>query len=245
MLFTGPRKTLSFLMQMLGLNSSFSSIIDALRIEHLVKPWYVCPEFWGDVDQLLTTMNVDVDNTFKRYTDRGIQSADQLVEAFITEHRGVQYITSQLLSCRAYLDVSIPFAERNLYVLASRIPLSVKFHNALNRDLLRKYSPKLLQFRTAAAPVPASMPVLVQEISRLIRHTAEKRANMPTIAWYDWEFLRNDKVLYDIVDDLKADLWNMEAIRQRIEELHKNELEPVGRLFQRLLIMYTVDLMLR
>ena len=203
------------------------------------------PEVWGNVDDLKNMMNGDIDSTFKRYIDRGIETADQLVEAFISEHRGSQYIVSQMLSCRAYLDVSIPFAERNVFLLGSRIPIRGKFHNALNRRLLRQYNPTVLHYRTAAAPVPASMPILVQEFSRLVRHLAERRANMSTIAWYDWEFLRNDKVFDAIIDDLKVDFWNIPAIRQKVASLRINKQEPVGTLLQRLLLIYTVDLTLR
>jgi hypothetical protein len=245
MLFGGAQKLRSFIMQTIGQNSSFNDICSAIRFKDLVKPWYVQPDVWGNVDDLRNTMNNDIESTFKRYGERGIESADQLVEAFISEHRGSQYIVSQMLSCRAYLDVSIPFAERDVFLLGSRIPIAGKFHNALNRRLLRQHYPSILRYRTAAAPVPASMPILVQECSRLIRHLAERRANMSTIAWYDWEFLRNDKVFDAIIDDLKVDFWNIQAIRQKVASLRMSKQEPVGTLLQRLLLIYTVDLTLR
>jgi hypothetical protein len=245
MLYGGAQKLVSFVMQTIGQNGSLNRILNALTFKDLVKPWYVHPEVWGNIDELRTTMNEDIKATFKRYINRGIESADQLVEAFITEHRGSQYIVSQMLSCRAYIDVSIPFAERDVFLQASRIPISAKFHNALNRRLLRRHNPKILRFRTAAAPVPASLPILVQEFSRLLRHFAERSNHMSTIAWYDWDFLRNDTVLYSIVDDLKMDLWKKERIYEKIANLRINHAEPVGTLLQRLLVIYTADLMMR
>jgi hypothetical protein len=245
MLFSGMQKILSFIMQTFGQNTSYRKILDVLRFHQLIKPWYVRPEVWGNIDELRNTINGDIESTFKRYIDRGIENADQLVEAFITEHRGAQYVNSQMLSCRAYLDVSIPFAEREIFVQASRIPIAAKFHNALNRLLLHRFSPKILRFRTAAAPVPASMPILFQEFSRLLRHLAERKAHMSTVAWYDWEFLRTDLVFNAIVDDLKADLWDKEAIRKKIADIKVNRAEPVGTLLQRMLLIYTADLMLR
>lgn len=245
MLCNGARKYSAFLMQMLGLNSSMASIFDLLRIRHVMKPWFVIPEVWGDIDELKQAMNSDIENSLKRFLDRGVQTPDQLVEAFITEHRGSQYINSQMLSCRSHLDVSIPFADQVFLMQTSRILLAAKLHNSLNRRMLRQHSPEVLQFPTAAAPIPASMPILVQELSRLLRHVVERRVKLPPIGWWDWEFLRNGALLNAIVDDLELDLWNKNVIRKRIADCQKNKAESIGQLRQRLLIIYTVDLTLR
>jgi hypothetical protein len=245
MLCNGPRKLFTFMMQALGRNSSVSNVLNALRIQHLVIPWSVRPDVWGNVDELKKAMNRDIENSILRFIDRGVQTSDQLVEAFITEHRGSQYINAQMLSCRAYVDVSIPFADRDFFTLASRIPITAKLHNALNRGMLRQNSPGILRFPTAAAPVPASMPILIQELSRLLRHLVEKRVRLRPVGWWDWEFLRNGATLNTIVDDLELDLWNKDAIRQRVAALQGDKPESIGQLMQRLLIIYTVDLMLR
>jgi hypothetical protein len=205
----------------------------------------VKPDIWGNIDELQKSMNGDIENSLKRFIDRGVQTSDQLVEAFITEHRGSQYINAQMLSCRAYLDVSIPFADKDFFTQASRIPITAKLHNALNRRVLRQNDPEILRFPTAAAPVPASMPILIQELSRLLRHLVEKRVRLPPVGWWDWEFLRSGATLNAIVDDLELDLWNKNAIRQRVAALQGDKSESIGQLMQRLLIIYTVDLMLR
>jgi hypothetical protein len=245
MLCHGARKILTFMMQALGRNTSISNIFAALRIRHLVKPWSVSPDVWGDIDELQNTMNSDIERSLKRFIDRGVQTSDQLVEAFISEHRGSQYVNAQMLTCRAYLDVSIPFADREFLTRMSRIPITTKLHNAINRRILHENSSGLLRFPTAAAVVPASMPILIQELSRLLRHVVEKKVNLPPVGWWDWEFLRDGAILNAIVDDLDLDIWNKEAIRQRIADLQEKKSESIGQLMQRLVIIYTVDLMLR
>lgn len=246
MLYDGAGKILTFLKQMLGRNSSMADIFGALRIPHLVKPQFVSSEFWGDMDKLQETMNADIESSLKRFIKRGVQTADQLVEAFVTEHRGSQYINSQMLSCRAYLDVSIPFVDQEFFLQATRMPITAKLHNAMNRRVLQQYSPETLRFPTAAAPVSASMPILVQELARLTRHIVEKRLRLAPIGWWDWEFLRNGVVLNAIVDDLKLDLWNKKVIRGKIVELQRNQAGgSIGQLRHRLQVVYTVDLMLR
>ena len=245
MLSNRTRKIPIFLMQMLGVNGSMASIFDVLRIQHVVKPWFMRAEIWGNIDELQKAMNGDIESSLKRYIDRGVQTSDQLVEAFLTEHRGSQYINSQMISCRAYLDVSIPFADREFFKQTSRIPLTAKLHNALNRRVLRQYTPEILRFPTAAAPVSASMPILVQELSRLLRHVVERKVKLPPIGWWDWEFLRDGTILNAMVDDLELDLWSKKAIRQKIADFQGNKAESIGQLRQRLLMIYTVDLMLR
>ena len=245
MLCHGAQKLPTFLMQMFGMNSSTASILEVLRIKHFVKPWSVNPEVWGNIDELKEAMNGDIESSMRRFTDRGVQTSDQLVEAFITEHRASQYINAQVLSCRAYLDVSIPFADQEFFAQASRIPLTAKLHNSLNRQVLQQYSPEILRFSTAAAPVPASMPILVQEMARFLRHVVEKRAKLHSTGWWDWEFLRDGTALHAIVDDLELGFWNKKVIRQRVVDFQGNKAESIGQLARRLLIMYTVDLALR
>lgn len=238
-------KSLAFMMQVLGRNSSVGDIFGALRIKHLVKPQFVKPEFWGNHNELQKTMNEDIESSLRRFIDRGVQTSDQLVEAFVTEHRGSQYINSQMLGCRAYLDVSIPFVDRDFFMQASRIPITAKLHNALNRLVLHKYSPDVLQFPTPAAPVSASMPILVQELARLLRRLVESRLKLTPIGWWDWEFLRNGAILNTIVDDLQLDLWDKQVIRQKIADLQGMNSGSIGQLRHRLQVVYTVDLMLR
>jgi len=245
MLCNGAKKLPTFLMQMFGVNSSTASIFDLLRIKHVVGPWGMKPELWGKLTELKDAMNGDIESSMQRFSDRGVQTSDQLVEAFITEYRGSQYINAQVLSCRAYIDVSIPFADQKFFTHASKIPLVRKLHNALNRRMLQQYSPVILHPPTAAAPISASMPILVQELARLFRHVVERKGNLHSIGWWNWEFLRNGTALNAIVDDLELDFWDKKLILNKVAACQANERESIGQLMRRLLMMYTVDLTLR
>ncbi|MBL8053119.1 MAG: hypothetical protein JNK03_07085 [Nitrospira sp.] len=245
MFLHGARKVFNFLLQGLGQDSSKTNIFDALKIQNLVKPSLVRSEVFGNINELQNTINDDIDNSLRRFIARGVQTPDQLVEAFITEHRASQHISAQMLSCRAYLDVSLPFSDRGFFTLASRIPITSKLHNALNRRMLQQHLPEVLKAPTAAAPISAAMPIWVQELSRLVRHMVEERINLPPLSWYDWEFLRNGVVLNTIVDDMELDLWDKKIIRQRIAGLQEHKTASIGPLMQLLLIAWTVDLMLR
>ena len=265
MLVNGARKLPVLAAQLLGWPHRFglsthADVGDLLRIRHLVKPWHVKETFWDGID-LQGAMNADIEGTLMRLKARGVAGNNQLIEAFITEHRGAQYVNSQLLSCRASLDVAIPFGDRNFFTLASRIPLMTKIHNAVNREMLRQEDADLLRSPTAATLGPAAWPIGVQEVSRLIRHLGENthwrlhfathgRIQPPHMGWGYWESLRNGAVLTALIDDLQCDCWNKRAMQDRIRDIGRQGLRretysPTAVLLQCLLKDYHVDLVLR
>ena len=256
----GRKKLLSIAGRHIGLHlHTRQDIRDLLRLRHLVVPWYIREDFWEEDPK--EAINADIEETLARFKNRGIDSTEQLIEAFITEHRGSQYINSQMLSCRAFIDISLPFGDQESFVLASRIPLNTKLYNALNREILLQHAPELLKFSTASTLVPARMPVVIQETSRLIRHTIDgliwrahfatfRKVNPPLRGWWNWDFLQNDDRLEILAEDLRGDYWNKNAILKRIKELKSSNLRfdsvnRVGILTQTLLKIYTTDLMLR
>jgi hypothetical protein len=230
-----------------------------LRTQQSNHPWFVKCDVWGRRD-LRNGISDDLEATLRRLDDRSITCGNRFLEAFITEHRGLHF-TTQLLSCRAYVDVAIPFGDREFLNLATRIPLSVKIHNSLNHEMLAKRDPDLLRFSTGATLVPAGWPIMVQEASRVVRYTKDHAqwalnaftrslSGPPHSGWWNWEFLRNGSALDILLDDFRGDFWNKDAMRQRIAELkiqglHRNYYYPAGALLQGLLKGYNVDLMLR
>jgi hypothetical protein len=241
------------------LAGSEQSAGDLLRIRNLVNLWYVKEDFWKGAPELVDAINDDIGISLQRLRDRGV-SEPRLIEAYITEHRGAQFITSQLLSSRAYVDVALPFADHDLLRLVTQLPSSIKVHNALNKRMLSRHAPKLLRFPTGATLVRASMPTLIQESSRLTRHVIEDLRwklhfkthgffDHPHFDWFSWEFLRDGRALAAIADDLRCSFWHKDAIRKRIETLKREQgMDPLSRasyLSRSLLKMYTVDMMLR
>jgi len=265
MLVNGARKLPMLAAQLLSWPRYFGRSMDAdvydfLRLRHLVKPWHVQEMLWDNMD-LQDAMNADIEATLMRFKERGMTSSHQLIEAFITEHRGSQYINAQLLSCRASLDVSIPFGDRDFFTLASRLPLMTKIHNSVNREMLRQHDPALLRFSTAATLGPAAWPIVLQEASRLIQHLEQHmhwrlhfathgHIQPPHIGWGYWEFLRDGTVLNALVDALQCDFWNISAMRDRIRDISRQGLRRetyslTAVLLQHLLKDYHVDLALR
>jgi hypothetical protein len=114
-----------------------------------------------------------------------------------------------------------------------------------------------MRFPMAATLVPASMPITVQEASRVARKIAQQgqwalhfatggRVREPRLSWPNYEFLRRPPIIRQLVSELAAPLWDLRAlnawVRQiesgRIREEMLGSAEFVGR-------MLTVDRMLR
>jgi hypothetical protein len=221
------------------------------------RPWTVHEDAWRSAPLLRETINADIHANISRLVDRGIYTSDQIVEAYISENRGTQYINSQLLSCRAVLDVAMPFVDQELLLSASRTPISVKIHNRLNQQMLKTHAPQSLQFPFAATLIAARHPIFLQETSRFCRslieraqwklHFATKQRTLPPrLGWVNFEFLRDGKSLMMIVDDLRSCVWDRKALIERIAACTAGGYEqPLHPISDAIMKVYTADLMLR
>lgn len=232
-------------------------VYEFLRNQGVKKPWYLSECFWQSLPNINEILNDGVKTGLKRFRRRGVVSAEQMIEAFVSEHRGTQYINAQMLSCRSMVNVAIPYGDRDLLSLASRIPLTTKFHNSLNQLILQLYAPYLLTFPTAATLLPATTSIFLQELSRCCRKVLESyswkfynftngQVGPLRKSWVNYEFLRNGKALRCLLDDLQMEIWDKKALYHHLsaaEKFAKNSrMEFISDTF---LKVYNTDLMLR
>lgn len=222
-----------------------------------LRHWYLDKDFDHSVPGKRERINEEIRSALHRLRARGIRRPTRLVEACISEHRGSQYIAGQTVSLRTAVDVALPFADRELLHLASRIPAERKAHNAVNRGLLERLESPLLDHPMAATLVPASVPVPLQEATRAIRKLWEtvgwrsyfasgRRIGPPRLSWVNFEFLRDGRSLHDLVDDLRADIWDREALQERIVAVRSGQYDQsLHPLFDQLGQVVTVDLLLQ
>lgn len=161
------------------------------------------------------------------------------------------------ISCRAHADVALPFADRAVLHTASRIPLGMKIHNTLSRELLRRRAPTFLRHALAATIVQAGAPIPLQEASRLVRSIAGRAHGTahrmtcgviprPRLGWVDFEFLREGTLLRTIIEDLRADFWDRTEMHKRLDRAAQGASdESMHPLFDQFGKLYTVDLLLR
>ncbi len=258
MALTGIRKAIAVGTALIGIPVQFNAL-ERLRFPGVPrKPWFLTKAAWADMCDATREMNSDIESSWQDLEKLGIENREHLIEAFVTLTRGSRYINQQILSCRAALDVALPFIDFDLLQLASQIPQSSKIHNAINRKLLQRYGSPLLQFTTGATLVPASMPIVFQEASRVIRILHDNvfgkltRFTNGSIGpsrsdFFGLDFLRNGSTLRKILNDLRGDIWDRAAIEQSIKNVaeHKEATTNLVNISSNFLTLYTTDLMLR
>ena len=233
-----------------------SEVVDILPSVSERRPYFLAPDWWGDgfdirkrnLDKTLDILNA--------YMSRGVSSRTALTEAFVSEHRGAQYISAQPGSYRGDVNSSQPFAESELLRFATSLPLQVRIHNSLNRSILRHSQSPLVEFPMAATLVRARRPIVLQEGSRLLRRAMEssvEQANRilkgcskpPRLSWVNFEFMRNTDLTERLVDSLVLDIWDRPAIREKAGLLSAGGRWPRPHgFFDQLMKIYTVDSLL-
>lgn len=236
------------------------SVYELLRARDFKKPWYVRSEYWNAIPNINEEIDADIEKSIHRYTRRGINNAYQLLEAWTAEYIGAQARGTQLLSCRSHLNIAIPHADQEFFCLASQIPISLKIPDIITRALLQDHAPEFLHFPTAAVLVPTKFPVGVQEITRLIRQMIETVSWKTAFAtrcvlrpkffgWDNFEFLRDGKVFRAVVNDLKSDIVDKNAMFERINKLGSIRWQQSVDYMQGfnyvMMQIYSTDLMLR
>jgi asparagine synthetase B (glutamine-hydrolysing) len=259
----GPAKGFAIIRTMTGSAGPQVLDLDAvhrdLGLTRLDRPWYLHEGVEGGAESrssLLEAMNEGIRSDLERLVKRGVTTDEQLREAFVSEHRGVQYISAQALAARWGPRPGVPFGDGALLEAASRVPGGLKVHNRVSRALGRRLAPELNRVPMAATLVPASWPLALQEASRVVRRVYEdgrtwlsvkSRGGLPAarLGWVDFEFLRTGTVLADVVDSLSADLWDRErleaSVRRVTLEHRRGSLHP---LFDQMGKILTVDRML-
>lgn len=264
MIMNGSKKALASILLLmpncpkLRVVSGFSGASETLLQQGRVnKPHYVSRAFWSAIDNITDQLNHDLKIDLARLQARGIEDGDTLVEAFVTEHRGTQYINAQMLSTRSMLDISMPYVDTELLEVATQCPLRLKFGNAINRAVLQAHGRALLQFASAATVLPVAYPIPVQEVARAGRRVVDKarwwlylttngRVPPQRTGWPNFEFLRSSDWLSRIVNDLKCDIWDREMLsRMLVDAAEFNSQSRMSTIRQTLLRVYSVDLMLR
>jgi hypothetical protein len=221
--------------------------------EYETVPWYLDRDTWEDrFKNVHEAVNEDTKLSVDRLVQRGVDTREAVIEAFVTEHRGSQHVAAQLHGAAQYLPIVAPFCTRRMAIFACEVPYTLKFHNSLNQAIIRRLNPELLNFPTAAILVKAKRSVLTQELSRVVRRSIEiggwklhdltnKRTSQPRFGWPNYTFLRQNTDVFDnLIESLRSPLWSKQKI-------HDNcHLRPHGSyhsLIEMLMKIKTLDLL--
>ena len=207
-------------------------------LEHTTQwkpPWFIRAEIqdtWRRTVEQET--REDAAGVVRRYLERGVEDADSIVEAYVTEHRGLQMIAKQPLSAAGLQQLLLPFCDREMLLAAARVSLAIRLHNGASQELLRRHAPALLRLPLAATVVPARATILVQEMARLVRRGLDaasdgvfmrskgRLARSRPFGWMNFEETLRDGLVFDeILETLSWDGFDRPAIRQRVHEVRE------------------------
>lgn len=217
-----------------------SAAFDLLKTGGFGKPWYFAQETWSQAEsRLVEEINADIAGEIERLQRRGVSSNEMLIEAFITEQRGAQYICAQSLSMRhADVKVSLPFASKELLHMATQVKFGDKVHNKLNQQIIRKLAPQLLDYPMAATMLPARAPVFMQEVSRAGRMGYERLSwamnrmlpslfSVPRLGWVNFHFASEHGFLDELGGGLQSKLWDTGAIKRFCDSYSELSYHPL------------------
>jgi hypothetical protein len=195
--------------------------------------WYLNREFFEDHRASIAAgYEQDRLETAARYRERGVPPGDRTVEAFITEHRALQYVAHQPLATSASLDVALPFADRALAQAVTRLPMRERIQNELSRNLLARHAPALLRLPLASTGIRASAPIPLHELARAGRYAIEamnsaafsqSRGRVGRSRRFGWmnfdQVLRPTHALRALVDDLHSPMIDKHKLLTHLEDI--------------------------
>lgn len=241
-------------LERMTLEESYGAIRDILSVDSVGATWYLNKDFRDQLmaESTVDAINADLEADLRRLRGRGVVNPDQLLEAFIAEHRGSQYINAQLLSIRGHCNVSLPFADQRVLNVSTSIPARVKLHNRVNQEILKLHWAQGLRYPTAATLISARAPILAQEASRAARKAGELvwRAAYklspdivprPRLGWVDFEFLRTSARMVELADRFTHPIWNQEGIRESIDALALSKSVPPHPMIDQIGKMLTIQ----
>ena len=221
-----------------------------LRIPSIQKPWFISDDYWGScIQDVSKLINNDIDNLLLDYQQRGINTPEDYIEAFITEQRGTQYITAQLLSCRHHVDICLPYADRQYLEFSAHLPFEKKVHNILNKAVIKSLAPDLLRHPMAATLLPAKYPIICQETSRAARKLLETGLwsahkisqgliKEPRMSWVNFQFLSEGNTINEIIDSLHHPYWDKNKMRSYTSNMQHTSMHPISDMLMKIL---TID----
>lgn len=257
----GKKKHASLLMHLIGLGALLDNALN-LRNRQTILSYLSSSNyrvFWFVQSQLADYLRskdlVDQSNRrlsalFESYGEQGMEDAQAMFERFYTEHRGGQYINRQLSNAAQGYRFRNIFTNRELLSASPSIPFSRRAHNKINKEVIKKLSPKLLNFPMAATLANGGRPMILQEASRGVRKVIERhrislsmywwlsRYGRRGFGWNDFRSVVSEEWIVSISPLLSDKLWDHEKI---VEVVRSNNQLNSYSLFDMISKAITID----
>lgn len=235
----GKKKYASLLMHMIGAGVILDNVLhlhdkktvlNYLKMSSYEVFWFVEYHLSTSLraQNLIEESNLRLGDIFHSYEEQGMVDAQAMFERFYTEHRGGQYINKQLTNSVRGNRFRNIFTNREFLQAISTASFTSRAHNKINKEIIRRLRPELLDFPMAATLTNARRPLLIQEGSRAFRKLLESSPSLASIyrKWsrygdrsYGWNNFR-DIVTNEWVESLSPflskELWDHETLRKAV-----------------------------
>lgn len=172
-------------------------------------------------------------------------SWQRTLEDFNMGHRARQYILKQPQAASTTVGYTLPFADEHLTDLVRNLDFEQRVHNKANREILQRSNPSLLKSPMAATLIPARHPIILQELSRIVRIAGEQLRSMVgktprRLGWFNYEHLYSGNTLHEIADSLIDPIWDKGLMHQTLINNPQNHIDA-GSTLDMICKLKTVD----
>ncbi|MEP1216127.1 MAG: hypothetical protein ABJM11_21415 [Marinobacter sp.] len=246
----GKKKYASLFMHMLGAGALLDdvmhlhdqqTVLKYLRMSNYGVFWFVESQLAENLRsrELIEQSNLRLGALFHSYEEQGMEDAQAMFERFYTEHRGGQYINRQLTNAAQGSGFRNIFTNRELLAAGPSISFSQRAHNKINKAIIKRLNPKLLDFPMAATLANARRPLLVQESSRAARKFAENNSVVLSLykklsrygdrsfGWNNFGEIVSQELIERLSHLLSDKIWNHERLNTAVQSHYPANMYPL------------------
>lgn len=220
-------------------------------VSHVLNHMKLPEEFWftsKEFNELLEEQKVSLERKIESCIKSYLLEEDDVhfaIERFNYDHRDRQYIAKQPTTAKMYCGYRSPLSDPELLAEVYKLPLKFRFHNSINRLLVKSLDKTLLEYPMAATLAKAKRPILVQEGSRILRILSEKfyyllNKEKPNLGWFNYENIYELSLFQDIIESLQSNLWDVDKMKKTIATNQANGIDA-GSTLDMLCKIKTVD----
>ncbi len=169
-----------------------------------------------------TQSNEELHSTLNEYLRAG-PDFSTAVEKFNYDHVSRQYMMKQPSMAKGFLGYYSPLSHPDLLNIAYNIPFKDRIHNKFTQKIVNNLNPELLEFPMAATLVKAKRPIIIQELSRVLRIVLESGSEAlgwkkPSLGWFNYDHLYTGNVFPGIIESLTSSLWSKERMKEVVSQ---------------------------
>lgn len=211
--------------------ASKEKIINDLK-RHLTTPkkfWFTSDKGNKIFSQIATQTTQNIHKTLDDY----LKETDDFsfaIEKFNYDHVSRQYMMKQPSMAKSFQGYYSPLSHPELLKLVYNVPFKQRVQNRLTKSVISELNEDLLEFPMAATLAKAKRPILIQELSRILRIIFENtffkfKKTRPNLGWFNYEHLYLTDFFETTIQSLKSDIWSKERMLKTTALNQKNGVE--------------------